>query len=166
MIMTVSWSWPPTFRAVGVVSNWALQMPFLNTYTSAWPWPCRDLNRPHSGRSELSAIGRSKCRFKIPILVHDHDRVVILTARIPGGRSCQQSGRSKYRLEILTYAWPWPCRGLDRSHSGRSELPAIGALQIPFRNSYLCMTMTVSWSWPPPFRAVGVASNRGAPNAV
>ena len=66
MTMTVSWSWPPTFRAVGVVSNRALHMP-----------------------------------FRMPILMHDHDLVVVLTAHNQGGRSSQQSGRSICRSKCL-----------------------------------------------------------------
>ena len=180
--LTLSWSWPPTIGAVGVVSNrgapYTVQMSNNNSLSNTWPWPCLGLDRPQSGRSELSAIGALliplQCLTVITSQIHDHDLVLVLTAHNRGGRSCQQPGRSLYRLKCLTVihynTWPWPCLGLDRPQSGRSELSATGALLIPFKcltvitSQY--MNMTLSWSWPPTIGAVGVVSNRGAPYTV
>ena len=58
--------------------------------------------------------------------------------------------------------------GFDRPQLGRSELPAIGALpmsKMPTVIDY-CLTLTLSWSWPPTIGAVGAVSNRGAPYTV
>ena len=147
LTLTLSWSWPPTIGAVGVVSNrgapYTVQMSNSNSLSNTWPWPCLGLDRPQSGRSELSATGALliplKCLTVITSQIHEHDLVLVLTAHNRGGRSCQQPGRSLYRFKCLTAihsnTWPWPCLGLDRPQSGRSELSATGALLIPFQMS-------------------------------
>ena len=162
--LTLSWSWPPTIGAVGVVSNrgapYTVQMSNSNSLSNTWPWPCLGLDRPQSGRSELSAIGALliplQCLTVITSQIHEHDLVLVLTAHNRGGRSCQQPGRSLYRLKCLTVihynTWPWPCLGLDRPQSGRSKLPTTGALQfysrtfVPFllRNFVFLFILTMS----------------------
>ena len=60
-LVFLSWSWPPTIGAVGVVSNrgapYTVQMSNSNSLSNTWPWTFLGLDRPQSGRSELSAIG-------------------------------------------------------------------------------------------------------------
>ena len=131
--LTLSWSWPPTIGAAGVFSNRGAPYTVQMSNSNTWPWTCLGLDRPHSGRSELSAIGALHIPFKcltvltvinfkfmswfwpptigrselsaigalfIPLQyltvitsqLHDRNLVLVLTAHIRGGRSCQQSG--------------------------------------------------------------------------
>ena len=77
--------------------------------------------------------------------------VLVLTAHKRGGRSCPRPGRSFYHKtpnsDWLSGTWPWSCLGLGRPQSGRSELPANGALLLTIQ----CLgnnCLSDTWPWP------------------
>ena len=77
--------------------------------------------------------------------------VLVLTAHKRGGRSCPQPGRSFYHKtpnsDWLSGTWPWSCLGRGRPQSGRSELPATGALLLTIQ----CLgnnCLPDTWTWP------------------